>query len=506
MAIQDKQVLKTYYETGDVPTQSQFESLIDSFKHKNQDVYLMQNDVGFTPTITENGTVTISWTTGQLFLVNSAKSKYLYLIDRLNGGTISLPSSTFCYIKQSDFQNTVSGGNIPVYYSSWSDYALFNSDDFIPIAYHNVGGVLNACGGMFVDFVRRYRTNVVKNDIYFFSNQALDLDVTVNEETGTDSFDIEVDGELYLVSPKHNKYYELQSNGLKTFTLNHATNGCMYIKESDLVATAQGGVLPVHYTAWSSYATLQDQNNIVLAVNNKGGRMQDATGIFIDFIHKQLFKSSQANLFEAMFGTNDAYGFVGGVFRLYAHIPFNNGSNEPLNGNSLVGATSGNAYNVHSVKVNSGSWSGGDAEGFIVIHSRADYLSAPYSAGEVLNNATQSNTVGNLNGLAYGGWQQIDGAHKSTNITDFLTTNSNYFQIPHAIGVSNVVSFVFCWDEGNHNYGVGASVGINFSNVYVRKLTANLSTGEIRETVQDFTNLANCTFDNNIWALGVFKK
>ena len=41
MAVVSKTVLKTYFETGDIPTQSQFEDLIDSLTHVDDsiDVY-----------------------------------------------------------------------------------------------------------------------------------------------------------------------------------------------------------------------------------------------------------------------------------------------------------------------------------------------------------------------------------------------------------------------------------------------------------------------------------
>ncbi|MCX6232118.1 MAG: hypothetical protein NTZ33_11295 [Bacteroidetes bacterium] len=38
MAIQAVEVLKAWFETGDTPNQEQFEALIDSFHHKNEDV------------------------------------------------------------------------------------------------------------------------------------------------------------------------------------------------------------------------------------------------------------------------------------------------------------------------------------------------------------------------------------------------------------------------------------------------------------------------------------
>ena len=41
MAVNTKAVLKTYFETGDVPTEAQFESLIDSLQHVNDEVRVL---------------------------------------------------------------------------------------------------------------------------------------------------------------------------------------------------------------------------------------------------------------------------------------------------------------------------------------------------------------------------------------------------------------------------------------------------------------------------------
>lgn len=50
MSVQTKPILKTYFETGDTPTQAQFETLIDSLKHVNDGFKLITviNDDMFT--------------------------------------------------------------------------------------------------------------------------------------------------------------------------------------------------------------------------------------------------------------------------------------------------------------------------------------------------------------------------------------------------------------------------------------------------------------------------
>jgi hypothetical protein len=44
MAIRDKNTLKTFFEKGDIPSQNQFEDLIDSFKHQNDTDTLVLTD------------------------------------------------------------------------------------------------------------------------------------------------------------------------------------------------------------------------------------------------------------------------------------------------------------------------------------------------------------------------------------------------------------------------------------------------------------------------------
>lgn len=44
MAIRDKNTLKTFFETGDIPSQNQFVDLIDSFKHQNDTNTLLLTD------------------------------------------------------------------------------------------------------------------------------------------------------------------------------------------------------------------------------------------------------------------------------------------------------------------------------------------------------------------------------------------------------------------------------------------------------------------------------
>lgn len=51
MAVETRTQLKTYFETGDVPTQGQFELLIDSLQHVNDEIRLVA--------IAADGTLTI---------------------------------------------------------------------------------------------------------------------------------------------------------------------------------------------------------------------------------------------------------------------------------------------------------------------------------------------------------------------------------------------------------------------------------------------------------------
>jgi len=55
--VQPKNILKTHFQTGDAPTQSEFEGLIDSFRHLDEISF--QNEVEFQDGATsQNGAFT----------------------------------------------------------------------------------------------------------------------------------------------------------------------------------------------------------------------------------------------------------------------------------------------------------------------------------------------------------------------------------------------------------------------------------------------------------------
>lgn len=204
---------------------------------------------------------------------------------------------------------------------------------------------------------------------------------------------------------------------------------------------------------------------------------------------------------DQLFVSGTKARFVGCVIRTYAHIPFDTGSRLPLNGETLVGATSGKSYVVHSVKLDSGSWASGNAVGHIVINARSNYLSNPYT--DLENLTIGGTTVARRSSVAvFGGWEQVDGDHTPMGVASFETT-SQYVKINYNFTATKVCTFVACPDEGWNGYTMGASVGLTFSYLYIKKLTANTTTGEISGTYQDYSSLANCTSDDNIWVMGM---
>ena len=197
--------------------------------------------------------------------------------------------------------------------------------------------------------------------------------------------------------------------------------------------------------------------------------------------------------------------FIGGVFAVYAQIPFDTGTVEPTIGASLVGATSGASYVILDFELLSGTFAGGDAAGNIIIEANNNYLASPYSSGENLQ--ISASTIAVKTAVAASGrWWQIGGQHEKMNIDSFENATSG-FQINHDIGVTNVIALTATPDEtlSLTGYVSGASVGRDLSFITIRKLKANTSTGVITTDAVDWTDLNNAINGGNIWVFGIME-
>lgn len=205
---------------------------------------------------------------------------------------------------------------------------------------------------------------------------------------------------------------------------------------------------------------------------------------------------------------NEYYGglstkFIGGVFAVYAQVPFDTGTVEPTIGATLVGATSGASYVILGFDLVSGTFAGGDAAGNIIVQANVNYLAAPYATGENLQ--ISASTIAVKTAVAASGrWYQIGGDHISLNITD--TENiADGFKVFHDIGAVNVIALTATLDETLSSTGhtSGASVGLVYSIIQVKKLKANLSTGLISSDTVDWSDLNNAINGGNIWVFGI---
>lgn len=197
--------------------------------------------------------------------------------------------------------------------------------------------------------------------------------------------------------------------------------------------------------------------------------------------------------------------FIAGVFRVYAQIPFSNGSTEPSVGDSIVGETSGASYDLIATELTSGTFAGGDAAGNFIVDAGSSYLSDPYSSGENLQVSASTIAVKTAT-AASGRWWQIGGSHDPMNVASFENITSG-FRIVYGFTADSVISLIASPDETFANLGflTGASVGIQNSDISVRKLKANTTTGVISSDDTDFSDLNNANESANVWVLGIVK-
>lgn len=246
---------------------------------------------------------------------------------------------------------------------------------------------------------------------------------------------------------------------------------------------------------------IADQNDITLSL---GSTIAEA-----DTAQIKPESLANANFFEKI---NNAYfdglktKLIGGVFRVYAQVPFDTGTQEPNVGDTLVGATSGASYSVIGVEVSSGSFAGGDAAGVIIVDAASNYLSTPYSSGENLQISAVTVAVKTAT-AASGRWFQIGGAHVGINIDSVQNDGTGNFKIFHSIGAVNVIAVSATVDEtfAALGYQVGGSIGLTESVISPRKLQANLSTGNVTGAAVDFTDLNNAVAGANIWIFGIME-
>jgi hypothetical protein len=216
---------------------------------------------------------------------------------------------------------------------------------------------------------------------------------------------------------------------------------------------------------------------------------------------------ANANFFSRI--DNQYYGglstkFIGGVFAVYAQIPFDTGTVEPTIGASLSGAVSGASYVILDFELLSGTFAAGDAAGNIIVQANANYLSNPYSSGENLQISASTIAVKTA-AAASGRWWQIGGSHVPLNVESKTVHSASGFQINHDIGVTNVIVLTATPDETLSllGYVSGASVGTALSFITVRKLKANTTTGVITSDAVDWTDLNNAINGGNIWVFGI---
>ncbi len=191
---------------------------------------------------------------------------------------------------------------------------------------------------------------------------------------------------------------------------------------------------------------------------------------------------------EELFGDNSVYKIVTGTFKLYAHIPFITGVAEILPGDVLLGETSEASYIVKSVIVETGSWTEGDAAGYIIITENASYLDAPYTDEEALMvGEVQVATMSTDS--EYGAWIQ----EGDSPFIDSYNTYTNRIGVNHNVSADEVVSTVVSTDGTFIGYQAVIAALPESTSITLNKLSSDTTSGVISGSAVDFTNLYNCT-------------
>lgn len=264
----------------------------------NKDILFMKNGGVFNPTTSSSGNLTISWTTGQVFLVHTPSEKFVYLIDKDAGGSIVLTSTNqACYIKISDIEAASNGGNIPVHYSSWATYADMNDPDNILIAHKNSSdNSFESAGGAFVDFCRQYLNGgggSIPNDMtlfhstnasysYSYDNVAHELTITIN-------------GTVFYHKGENGGYCRMVESS-NTFVI--PRYGALTVSKAAIIATAQNDeVAASAYTTHSSILSQGLNTNsgelLLFSWWDTNGDPLKAAGLLADQLRAQTLQDLQ---------------------------------------------------------------------------------------------------------------------------------------------------------------------------------------------------------------------
>ena len=482
----------------------------------------------FTMTVSEvfqsRRAIRLIWT-GTISIYNPLTNKYGYLENVGKTVTLNISDSSLAYITPSEI--TVNGQNITIKYTQTNNYANLNQSDIYILAKHEGSGLIYDCTGYLAELFLAYKncTNIATNTTNIATNTANIANLqkrnnlliftngsfapTIVESPLTNRISISWTGYLYIQNPINNKYTRLSS----PIILDDNDSSTCYIKLSEI--DTNNNYATNYYFVWNS-TSLGNSDYLPLINHNYGGTLEKCAGILGDFIkgvvHRTKIDINTTNIatntakFTALFGnSSDKLSFMAGVIRLYGHIPFCAGSSAITAGTTIKDKATGDSAVVQLVRLQSGSWTGGDGKGYIAI--------TPYSgvASEFIGKFADGDTLivgltkkALVNGSIYGGWEQINGNHQSINI-DSLVTTSTYCRIYHNHSFSKVNAFTATHDESGNDWQMGMSVGLDFSDLHVRRLTANTSTGAITGMDIDYSDLANCTTSANIWLLGIFK-
>lgn len=246
---------------------------------------------------------------------------------------------------------------------------------------------------------------------------------------------------------------------------------------------------------------IADQDNITLGL---GSNIEESDTA-------QITKEALANSEVLQFVLDAIYAgktikAIEGVFRVYAQIPFSNGSQEPQIGEAIVGATSSASYSFIGYELTSGSFASGDAAGVFIVNAQSDYLSDPYTSGENLQIDAATIAIKTATPASGRWWFINDGSHDSINIDRVENTESG-FRVFHNIGATKVLKVDSAIDDTYALAGwtTGTSVGLNESFARVYKLRCNGATGDVFGQIVDFSDLNNATPGSNIWIGGVLE-